>query len=131
MRSILVINCHCFHFPKTLHFLFVHADTFQSLRLRRCWKNGGHSSVPLMSPCKEQSATLNSFYPQLFHLSCTTRVSSKKLIYKFPSKGSRYSMLLTCNGCLANSCLLQLSAECAKHYIFSLSIYFCLTAPPY
>lgn len=66
--------------PTKIFFLSVHTDTFQSLLLRRCWMSGDHSSVPLMSPCKEQSATLSSFYPQLCHQSCTTRGSSKKLI---------------------------------------------------
>lgn len=41
--------------------------------------NGDPFSVLLMSPCKEQSATLNSSCLQLCPQSCTTRASSKKI----------------------------------------------------
>lgn len=72
-------TCHRLKTTRNL-IVIVCSDTFQSLLLRRCWMSGDPSSVPLMSPCKEQSATLSSFYLQLCLQSCTTRGSSKKLL---------------------------------------------------
>lgn len=64
--------------------IYVLAGTFQNLQLRRCWMSGDPSSVPLMSPCKEQSATLSSFYPPLCPQSCTTMASSKQILTLLP-----------------------------------------------
>lgn len=46
--------------------------------------SGDPSSVPLMSPCKEQSATLSSFYPPLCPQNCTTMASSKQILTLLP-----------------------------------------------
>lgn len=82
INNILVITCHWLNFTRKSngYCLSVCTDTFQSLLLRRCWMSGDRCSVPLMSPCKEQSATLSSFYPRLCLQSCTTGGSSKKRV---------------------------------------------------
>lgn len=79
------IMCSLFNFKHCWRYMIsVLAGTFQNLQLRRCWMSGDPSSVPSMSPCKEQSATLSSFYPPLCPRNCTTTASSKQILTLLP-----------------------------------------------
>lgn len=70
--------------------------------------NGDHSSVHLMSPCKEQSATLSSFCPQLCPQSCITRALSKTCQSWLPvEKHVNISLIIL----LMVVCILHLSAS--------------------